>query len=96
MPSYLLLMNATAEGVRKVSDINTRYDAFKKELKSAGGRLIGAYALIGPYDYAALVELPAEKDVLKLSLSIGKQGGSQVHTCRAIPMDEFCELVKSV
>jgi len=96
MPTYLLLMNATPEGLRKISTIGKRYDGFKKELKKTGGRLIGAYALVGGYDYAALVEVPAEKDVLKLSLGIGRQGASQVQSYRAIPMDEFGELVKNL
>ncbi len=96
MPTYLLLMNATPEGVRKISEIGTRYDDFKKDLKRSGGRLIGAYALLGGYDYAALVELPAEKDVLKLSLGIGRQGASQVHSYRAIPMDEFRQLAEDL
>ncbi len=96
MPTYLLLMNATPEGVRKISEIGSRYDGFKKDLKKAGGRLIGAYALMGGYDYAALVEVPAEKDALKLSLGIGKQGSSSVESYRAIPMDEFRELAEDL
>jgi uncharacterized protein with GYD domain len=96
MPTYLLLMNATPEGVRKISEIGSRYDGFKKELKKAGGRLVGAYALMGGYDYAAVVELPAEKDALRLALGIGRQGASQVESYRAIPMDEFRELAENL
>ena len=92
MPTYLLLMNATPEGTRKISDVESRYDGFKKELRKAGGRLVGAYALLGTYDYAAIVELPGEKELVQLSLRIGQRGGSQTHSFRAFPMDEFIEI----
>lgn len=96
MPTYLLLMNATPEGMRKISDVDSRYETFKKELRKAGGRLVGAYALLGQYDYAAIVETPTESDLLKLTLRMGQRGTSSVQTLRAIPMDEFGELARKL
>jgi uncharacterized protein with GYD domain len=96
MPAYLFLMNATPEGLRKVAEIGDRYESFKKEVKKAGGSLIGAYALLGGHDYAAVAELPSEKEALRLSLGIGRRGGSTVQTYRAIPMDEFSKIAKSL
>ena len=92
MPTYLMLLRATPEGARKMSEIADRYDAFKKALKKGGGRLIGAYALLGEHDYAALVEMPSEKELVRLSLGIGERGTSHVQSYRAIPtLDELCE-----
>lgn len=96
MPTYLLLMNSTPEGSRKISEVSSRYESFKKDLKRVGGRLIGAYALLGAHDYAALVEVPTEKDLVRLSLHIGERGTSQVQTHRAFPMEEFVEITKDL
>lgn len=96
MPTYLLLLNATPEGSRKISEVGSRYEGFKKELKKIGGRLIGAYALLGAHDYAALVEVPSEKEAVRLSLAIGERGTSQVQSYRAFPMEEFIEIAKRV
>jgi len=96
MPTYLLLMDATTEGTRKISDVGSRYESFKKELKKAGGRLIGAYALLGGHDYAAVVEVPSEKDLVRLSLTISERGTSRTQSYRAIPMDEFVEIAKKL
>ena len=96
MVTYLLLMNATCEGMRKVSQLGSRYESFKKDLKKLGGRLIGAYALLGGYDYAAVVEVPSEQALVRLSLSVGRRGASQVHSFRAFPMDEFAKMVKAL
>ena len=41
MPTYLLLMKSTAEGGRKISDIGSRYESFKKALKKAGSTTTG-------------------------------------------------------
>ncbi len=96
MLTYLLLMKATPEGIRKISDIDDRYEAFRKTLKKEGGRLVGAWALLGEHDYAAVVELPSEKDLVRLSLSVGARGGSTVQSFRAIPMEEFVEIARKL
>ena len=96
MPTYLLLLKSTPEGIRKISDVGDRYDAFRKTLKKEGGRLIGAWALLGEYDYAALVEVPSEKEVVRLSLSVGARGASRVESHRAIPMEEFIEIARKL
>ena len=96
MVTYLLLMNATPEGMRKISQLGSRFESFKKDLKKLGGRLVGAYALLGTYDYAAVVELPSEQALVRLSLSIGRRGGSQVHSFRAFGVDEFAKMVKGL
>jgi len=96
MPTYLMLMNATAEGSRKVSDLGSRFEDFKKDIKKAGGKLVGAYALLGTHDYAAIVDVPSEKELVRLSLGIGKRGGSQVESYRAIPLEEFVDWAKEM
>ena len=96
MPTYLMLMSATEAGRSKISEIGTRYDAFKKQLKKSGGRLVGAYGLLGSYDYCAIVELPSEKDLLRLSLAIAERGSSRAQTYRAFAMDEFCAVAKDL
>ncbi len=96
MPTYLMLMSATETGTNKISEIGDRYDSFRKQLKKSGGRLVGAYGLLGGYDYCAIVELPSEKDLLRLSLAIAERGGSRVQTYRAFPMDEFCAVAKDL
>ncbi len=96
MPTYLLLMNATGEGARKISQIGPRYESFKKELKKAGGRLVGAWGLLGGHDYAAVIEVPSEKDLLRISLGIAERGASTVQSFRAFPMDEFAEMAREL
>ena len=96
MLTYLLLMKATPEGLRKISDLDDRYEAFRKTLKKEGGRLVGAWALLGEYDYAAVVEVPSEKDLIRLSLSVGSRGGSLVQTHRAIPLEDFIEIARKL
>ena len=65
-------------------------------MKRAGGRLIGAWALLGRYDYMALVEVPAEKDIVRLSLRVGSRGASRVETLRAFSMQEFTKIARKL
>lgn len=96
MPTYLMLMNATSDGSRNISELGSRFESFKKDINKAGGKLIGAYALLGAHDYAAIVDVPSEKELVHLSLAIGKRGGSQVQSYRAFPLDEFVKIAKEV
>ena len=96
MGTYMLLISATPEGIRKIAGVGGRYEAFRKSVKRAGGRLIGAWALLGHYDYMALVEVPAEKDIVRLSLSVGSRGTSRVETLRAFSMQEFTKIARKL
>ena len=96
MQTYVLLMKASTEGLRKISKVGDRYDAFRKTLKKSGGRLIGAWATLGEYDYLAVVEVPSEKDLLRVSLGIGARGGGRVDSHRAFPIAEFAKMAKKL
>lgn len=42
------------------------------------------------------MEVPSEKELVRLSLSIAHRGGSQVQSFGAFPMEEFVQLAKKV
>ncbi len=96
MLTYMLLITSTPEGLRKIGGVGGRYEGFRKNLKRAGGRLIGAWGLLGHYDYVALVEVPTEKDLVRLSLSVGSRGTSRVESLRAFSMQEFEKITRKL
>ena len=96
MLTYMMLIQSTPEGVRKIRGVSDRYKSFRKNLKRMGGRLIGAWALLGHYDFVALVEVPAEKDMVRLSLNVGSRGTSRVESLRAFSMQEFEKITRKL
>ncbi len=93
MPTYISLLKMTAEGARDIKGLPGRFNEFRKNVEKAGGRLIGAYAVMGHYDYVAIVDVPDDTTAVSLALKVAQRGTSTTQTLRAIPMEEFVKLV---
>jgi uncharacterized protein with GYD domain len=47
MPTYIMLVNWTQQGISNVKESPTRFDAFKQSLEQAGGQLKSFYLVMG-------------------------------------------------
>ncbi|HEX7125746.1 MAG TPA: GYD domain-containing protein [Thermodesulfobacteriota bacterium] len=93
MPTYVSLLKMTPDGAKDIKGLPGRFNDFRKSLEKAKGRLIGAYALMGNYDYLAIVDVPDDTAAVSLALKVAQRGTSTTQTMRAIPMEEFVTLV---
>lgn len=93
MPTYVSLLKMTPEGARDIKGLPGRFNDFRKNVEKVGGRLVGAYALMGSYDYVAVVDVPDDATAVSLALKVAQRGTSTTQTMRAIPMEEFVKLV---
>ena len=93
MPTYILLLNWTEQGIAKVKDSPSRLNAFKQALQQAGGSLKSFYMVMGRYDMIATVEVPNEEAVAKLALATGSQGNARTETLRAFNEDEYRRII---
>jgi len=96
MPSYVLLVNWTDQGIRAVKDSPKRLDAFKQMLKNAGGELRGFYLTWGAYDLVANLEAPSDDVVARLVLSVASQGNIRTTTLKAFREDEYRKIIGSI
>ena len=74
MPTYVTLLKMTTEGARDIKGLPGRFGDFRKNLEAAGGRLVGAYALMGEYDYMAVVDVPDDTTAVSLALKVVQRG----------------------
>ncbi len=96
MPTYILLEKLTDQGIKTIKDAPQRLEDNIKNLKAAGGKLIGFYAVTGEYDYVAIVELPSDEIVLSMLLQSGSKGIVRNVTLKAFTQQEFVEAVKKL
>jgi uncharacterized protein with GYD domain len=54
MASYILLMNFTDQGIRKIKDTAKRADAFKDMAKKSGATVKDVFWTLGEYDVVAI------------------------------------------
>ena len=94
MPIYLLLSTLTDDGWKTVKEKPERIKEVNKELEELGVRVISQYALLGPHDFANIVEAPDNKTISKVSIELGSRGTIKIMSMAAIPIDEFISSMK--
>jgi uncharacterized protein with GYD domain len=94
MPYYILLSSLTEEGWKTVREKPERIKEVNKELQAFGVRVISQYAVLGPYDFANIVEAPNNETIAKVSIELGSRGTIKIVSMAAIPIDEFIASMK--
>ena len=89
MPTYVMLTNLTADGVKTLKSNPTRVSEVNKEVEHLGVKVLSQYATLGQYDFVTIVEAPDEKTMAKCSVELGSRGTMSSQTLAAIPADEL-------
>ena len=89
MATYILLSTLTDEGRKTVKDNPSRIQEVNKEIESMGAKVVGQWAVLGPYDFVNVVEAPNNETVARISLELGARGTIQIMTLPAIPVEEL-------
>jgi uncharacterized protein with GYD domain len=58
-----------------------------------GAKVVGSYALCGPYDYLVILEAPDTQTAMKVLVRESAGGNVTYQTSAAVPMEEFAKLV---
>jgi len=96
MPTYVILMNLTEQGIKNIKGAPERIEMTSKALEAAGGKLIGFYSTMGQYDYVAIAEGPSDEVTMTQLLAIGMAGNVRTTTLKAFTKEEFAKIVKGL
>jgi uncharacterized protein with GYD domain len=89
MPTFLMLTNLTAEGVRTLKNNPGRIDEVNREVEQMGVKVVSQYATLGQYDFVTVVEAPDEKTMAKVSVELGSRGTMTSQTLAALPAEDL-------
>jgi len=89
MATYIMLTTLTDEGRRTIKEKPKRIQEVNREVEAMGVRIIGQYALLGPYDFINILEAPDNTCISKVAMELGSRGTLQTMTMTAMPLDEF-------
>jgi uncharacterized protein with GYD domain len=89
MPTFLMLTNLTAEGVRTLKNNPGRIDEVNREVEQMGVKVVSQYATLGQYDFVTVVEAPDDKTMAKVSVELGSRGTMTSQTLAAIPAGDL-------
>ena len=93
MPTYIILVNFTQEGIKNIKESPDRLDAGKKAFQAFGGELKEFYLVMGQYDMVVVSEGPDDETAAKLALALGSQGAISTETLRAFTEDEYRKII---
>ena len=93
MPTYVILVNYTQQGIQNIKESPARLDAAKKAFKAAGGELKEWYLTLGGYDAVVVAEGPNDETAATLALVIASQGSVRTQTMRAFTEQEYRKLI---
>lgn len=96
MPTYVVLMKLTDQGIRTVKDSPERIESSIRHFEAMGGKFLGFYATMGQYDYVAIGEAPNEAIVMSFVLGLGRSGDVRTTTLKALSREEFEAIVSKL
>jgi len=93
MPTYVMLTNLTADGVRTLKSNPSRVGEVNKEVEALGAKVLEQYATLGRFDFITVVEAPDAETMAKVSVELGSRGTMTSETLVAIPGEQFADSI---
>jgi uncharacterized protein with GYD domain len=93
MPTFILTLNWTEQGVRGVKEAPKRSQAAKEMAKKLGVEVKQVYLTSGENDLLLIVESASGDNVAKFALATGSLGNVRTSTSRAWSEPEFHKLI---
>jgi uncharacterized protein with GYD domain len=96
MPTFIIMMNWTEQGIRNVKDAPKRAAAARETAKKLGVEIKQTYLTNGHFDLVSIVESPSGDNIAKFCMQIGALGNVRTSTARAWPESEYHKLISEL
>jgi uncharacterized protein with GYD domain len=93
MPTFILSLNWTDQGIRNVKDAPKRAQAARELAKKMGVEIKDVYLTSGASDLLLILDAPDGDSIAKFALSMGSQGNVRTSTARAWREAELQKLI---
>jgi uncharacterized protein with GYD domain len=94
MPTYVVLVNFTDQGIKNVKQTIERTDHGGEIAQKHGLKLEQAYWTVGAYDMVTIFEAPDEESLSAHLLEIGSLGNVRTTTLRAYDEQEMSGILQ--
>ena len=96
MPSYIMLIKFTDQGIRNIKSSPKRADTARFLARSCGAEVKSLYLTLGTYDLIAIVEAVQDDAVARFSLALDSIGNVRSVTMKAFSEDEYHHIIGSL
>ncbi len=94
MPTYVVLMNWTDQGVKNARDTVQRRDQADALAERHGANIEQVYWTVGPYDLVTIVNAPDDESATAMLLELGTAGNLRTTTLRAYDREEMLGILQ--
>jgi uncharacterized protein with GYD domain len=94
MPTYVVLMNWTDQGVKTARDTVQRRDQAEALAQRHATSIEQVYWTVGPYDLVTIVEAPDDESATAMLLELGTAGNLRTTTLRAYDREEMSRIIE--
>ena len=96
MPTFMLSMNFTDQGIRTIKDAPKRVKAAHDLAKKMGIELKEVYLTTGDNDVVSIVEAPLGDHVIKFVMALSSAGNVRTRTSRVWSEAEYLKIVSEL
>lgn len=96
MPTYILMLKWTSQGLKEIKQSADRLDAARKSFASEGITLKQFYMVMGEHDAIIIAEAPDDATLAAAILKAASQGSIVSKTCRAFTEDEYRQIIRQL
>ncbi len=96
MPTYVILMNWTDQGVRTDRDTVRRRDQADALADKHGARIEQVYWTMGHHDIVGIIEAPDDESASAFVLELTSAGNLRTDTLRAYDHDQMQAIIQRV
>jgi len=96
MPTFMLSMNFTEQGIRKIKDAPKRAKAARDLAKKVGVEIKHLYLTSGDSDLVVFVDTPNGDNVAKFAPALSSLGNVRTRTARAWSAEEYLKIVSEL
>jgi uncharacterized protein with GYD domain len=96
MPTFIITINWTDQGIRNVKDSPKRAQAAREMAKKIGVEIKQIFLTSGESDILLIVEAPDGDNVAKFAMMIGSQGSVRTRVARAWSDAEMAKLISEL
>jgi uncharacterized protein with GYD domain len=97
MAYYLMLSKLTDRGRKTVNENPGRIREVNQEVESMApnAKVVAQWFLLGPYDFASIIEAPDNWNMSTIALELGARGTIETLTMPALRIEDFISFMES-
>ncbi|MBD9374085.1 GYD domain-containing protein [Rhizobium sp. ARZ01] len=94
--TYVSLMKLTQKGLAELGDSAKRREISEARVAALGGRSIAFFAVMGPYDFVQVFEMPSNEAMMQYVMTARRDGHVEPLILPAFSAGMWGEIVKRV